>query len=177
MKKHNKILLMLLAASIGFAGLAGVASARGGFHGGYHGGYGGCNGAGYYGGGGPAMSPAISPEAREALQKAHTALAPLYMELQAKKQELSAKIYGGADDSTVKGLISEVNSLEARLTEGRAEMQKQMAKAGLPMNPGMMNCASFAGGYHGHGWKGGGYGGPGYHGGGCPYMRVPGGQQ
>ena len=159
MKKHNRILLTLLAASLGLAGLAGVAAARGD-----------CPGGGY---GGAAMNP----EVRDTIQKAHTAMAPVFMELQAKKQELTAKIYGGADENTIKGLISEINTLQGRLTEAGASMHQQLAKAGVPLNAGMMNCPAMgARGYYdqGQGWKGHGGprpGGHGFHGGGCPNMQ------
>lgn len=168
MKKQHKILIALLTVSVGIAGMAGVAAARGGC-------YGPRMGHGY----GP--GPALTPEAVEIMQKHHATMGPLFMELEAKKQELDAKIYGGADEATVKALVAQVNSLQDRLTEAGAEMNKQLAKTGVTFNAGMVDCpalcAGFQGGKYGRGYHGGGYGyhrgGYGYHGGGHGhgYMR------
>lgn len=174
MKKQNKILVALLAAAIGVAGLAGVAAARGGCYGGGH--WGGHYGGGYYGGG---MN--MAPETREIVQKFHTSMGPLYMELQAKRQELTAKTYSGADENSLKGLVSEVNALQNRLNEAGADMHKQLAKAGVTLNGGMMNCPVMGGAFHGQGYGGRGFhggprhGGMGFHGaGGCPYYMQGG---
>ena len=111
----------------------------------------------------------MSPEIRGIFDKAHAEMAPLFMELRAKKQELVAKIYSGADDSVTKGIVAEINSLQSRLTEAGAELNKHLAKAGVPLNPGMMQCPVLGSGYHGRGP--GGPGGPGFHGmGGCAYL-------
>ena len=102
----------------------------------------------------------ISPEARESIRKAHDALTPLMVQYGAKRAELAAKIYSGADDKTIQDLAKEIESLHSQVLEGRIGLLKQMAKAGLPMG-GMMG---------GHGPM---MGGPGHKGrGGCPGMPA-----
>lgn len=174
MKSKHAVIATFLVVGLAFAGFVGTASARGGYH-----------GAGPYGG----QGWNISPEVRETYQKAHASMAPMFLELQAKKQELAAKIYGGADDATVKQLVSEVNALQTKLTEAGAALQQDLVKAGVPMHPGMMQCSVFGSGFHGakggyygrggyghggghgHGGYGYGRGGYGYHGwGDCPAM-------
>lgn len=174
MKKCNKALIALLIGTMSIVGMAGIASARGGhgysgncggYGGGYgHGGYG--HGGRWHGGPGPAQwqGANMSPELQETLQKSHAATAPLFMELQAKRQELTAKIYSGADDKTVQDLKTQVNTLQARLNDARVDLQKQLAKAGVPLGPGMSNCPGFGGGLgfhgprHGYGFHSQGYG-------------------
>lgn len=148
MKKISKPLFLFLLGAMFLAGGAGLAGARGGGHfGGYH---------------GQRNMDTLTPETREALDKAHAALAPVYMELQAKQAVLTAKIYSGADDKTVQELSREIGALQAKLTEGRIAVQKQLAKAGVPLHsdgylmggPGGMRGMDTPGCY---GW-GSGYG-------------------
>lgn len=120
----------------------------------------------------------ISPEARESIRKAHDALTPLVVQYGAKRAELAAKIYSGADDKTIQDLAKEIEGLHSQVLEGRIGLLKQMAKAGLPMRgfhhggmmeDGMGGCP----GMGGHGPMMGGHGpmmgGPGHKGrGGCP---------
>lgn len=170
MKKYNKALIALLVAAMGIAGVAGVASARG-----WHGSHGGgCNGQGGYGPGyghggghgygyGPGGTMNLSPEVRGMMEKSYTETAPLFMELRAKQTELTAKIYGGADDKTVQDLSRQVNDLQTRLNDARVRTQQQLAKAGVPLN-GVAPCPGMGGmGFHGRmhngfGYHGGGYG-------------------
>lgn len=67
------------------------------------------------------------------MEKAYNEIAPLQMELRAKQDELTAKIYGGADEKTVQDVSKQVIALQTRLTEARVKMQQQFAKAGLPL--------------------------------------------
>ena len=69
------------------------------------------------------------------------------MELRAKQDELTAKIYSGADAKTIDALSKYINSLQARLTEARVAMQQQFAKAGVPIHAAGRGCnCLFAGG-------------------------------
>ena len=152
MKRYSKSLMVLVIASLAIVGAAGAASARGGC-----GGYGGGHGGGYGGGYGEAMRN-LSPEVRDSLRKAHDAIVPLAVQYRAKHAELSAKIYSGADDKTIQDLTKEVERMHSQLLEARLGLQKQMAKAGLPMR-GMMggDClGGFGGGMGGCGGMGGG---------------------
>lgn len=133
MKKYNKSLLALLLGAMTVVGGAGVASARMGMHGGpHHGAY---------------AASQVTPEMRQMMEKAYDAIAPLQLELRAKQQELTAKIYGGADDKTIQELSGQVTSLQTRLTESRIRMQRDFAKAGVPMFMG--GCPMGGPGMHG----------------------------
>lgn len=166
MTKYNKPLLALLIGAMTVVGAAGVASARMGMHGGPHHG---------------AYAGQVTPEMRQMMEKAYADIAPLQLELRAKQQELTAKIYSGADDKTIQELGKEVTNLQARLTQARIKMQQDFAKAGLPIHMG--GCPMGGGGMMGHGMgpgmmgPHGGYmhGPKGYHGGPCPgyYDRAP----
>ena len=156
MKKCNAILMGLVIGSMTLLGAAGIASARGGC-----GGYGGHGGYGYH-----AMQD-LSPEVRESLRKAHEAMAPVFMQYQAKRAELTAKIYSGADDKTIQDLSKEVERLHTQILEGRVNIQKQLSKAGVPLRGfrgGMWGCPGFMDGGHGpgdcYGWDRNGRGGP-----------------
>ena len=118
MRKHNKLLFILAVASLTLLGSAALSSARGD-------GPGGCSGY-------EAMKD-LSPEVRDSIRKAHEALTPVFVQYWAKQAELSAKIYSGADDKTIQDIAKEVERLHSQLLEGRIGLQKQMAKAGLPM--------------------------------------------
>ncbi len=160
MRNYSKSLMALVIGSMVLVGAAGVASARGGCGGGEGG-----HGGGAHGMYGDAMKD-LSPEVRDSIRKAHDALTPLAVQYKAKRAELSAKIYSGADDKTIQDLTKEVERLHGQLLEGRVGLQKQMAKAGLPMrghggmmgggmmDGGMMDCAGM-GGHGGKGGKGG----------------------
>ena len=139
MKNYSKSLMALVIGSMVLVGAAGVASARGGCGGGE----GGRGGHGMYG---DAMKD-LSPEVRDSIRKAHDALTPLAVQYKAKRAELSAKIYSGADDKTIQDLSKEVERLHSQLLEGRVGLQKQMAKAGLPMggHGGMMGGGMMGG--------------------------------
>ena len=126
----------------------------------------------------------VSPEARESIRKAHDALTPLMVQYGAKRAELAAKIYSGADDKTIQDLAKEIESLHSQVLEGRIGLLKQMAKAGLPMGGfhggmmgGMMDDGMGCPMMGGHGGRMGGHGpmmgGPGHKGrGGCPGMPA-----
>lgn len=178
MKRYNKPLLALLVGALSMAGAAGLAQARPG---------------GHYGAGGPCYQAAqVTPEMQQMMEKAYNDIAPLIMELRAKQDELTARIYGGADDKTIKDLTDSVVRLQGRVTEARAALQKQFVKSGVPLHaagclgfaPGMRGgCPGMAGagGMMGHGFgpgmRGGCQGGmmgQGYgHGHGHGYMPAP----
>lgn len=139
MKKLSKPLSLFLLGAVLLVSGAGLASARGGGH------FGGSHGQKH--------TDKFTPEAREALDKAHAALAPIHMELRAKQAELTAKIYSGADDKTIQELSREIGVLQAKLTEGRIAVQKQLVKAGVPLHSG--GCFTGGpGGMHGMGGMG-----------------------
>ena len=165
MKQYNKPLLALLIGAMTIVGAAGVAEARMGGHGGkpfHHGG----------------AYAELTPEMHQMMEKAYNDIAPLQLELRAKQQELTAKIYGGADDKAIQQLSAEVSALQKRVTDARVRMQQDFAKAGIPMQYG----CPMGGGKGFHGFMGGkGFHGPmgdrGFHGpmGGCPgFMTGPG---
>lgn len=166
MKQYNKPLLALLIGAMTIVGAAGVAEARMGMggHGGFH------HGGAY---------AELTPEMQQMMEKAYNDIAPLQLELRAKQQELTAKIYGGADDKAVQQLSAEISALQKRVTDARVKMQQDFAKAGVPMQYG---CPMGGGrGFHGGGPMGGkGFHGPmGFHGGmggygGCPGMGMMG---
>lgn len=142
MKKLSKPLSLFLLGAMFLVGGAGLASARGGGHfGGYH---------------GQRYTDNLTPETREALDKAHAALAPIHMELRAKQSELTAKIYSGADDKTIQQLSQEIGALQVKLTEGRIAVQKQLVKAGVPLHSGgcFMGGMGGPGGMRGMGMPG-----------------------
>lgn len=162
MKQYNKPLLALLIGAMTIVGAAGIAEARMGGHGGkpfHHGG----------------AYAELTPEMHQMMEKAYNDIAPLQLELRAKQQELTAKIYGGADDKTVQQLSAEISALQKRVTDARVKMQQDFAKAGIPMQYG---CPMGGGrGFHGGPMGGKGFHGPmgfhggmGGHGGGCPGM-------
>jgi hypothetical protein len=143
----HKSLLALIVGGVALAGAAGIADARPGGHHPYAGGAGPCGGAWQ-----------VTPEMSRMMEKTYNDMAPLLLELRAKEDELTAKIYGGADEKVIKELTEAVGRLQARVTEVRVNMQKQFAKAGVPLRGGL-GCADgyghMGGGRHGHG---GGYG-------------------
>lgn len=159
MTRYNKSIIAALVGAIALLGAANIADARG--HGGYgHGGYGhGGYGHGY------AMQD-VSPEHQQMMAESYDKIAPLQLELRAKQQELTAKIYGGADEKSIKATSDEVNALQARVTAARMEMQKRFAAAGIPMHMGRgAGCPGFGAAHMGHGDNCFGFG-RGYHGGG-----------
>lgn len=126
MNKYNKSFLAMVLGLVTVVGAAGVAGARwGGPH------HGGCG----YGYGYGAVQPP-SPEAQKLMESAYNSIAPLMMELRAKQDELTAKIYGGADEKTIDALSKEVSRLQAQVTDARVKMQQQFVKAGVPMHAG-----------------------------------------
>lgn len=139
MKQYNKPLLALLIGAMTVMGAASYADARPDhagkpFH---HGG----------------RYADLTPEMHQMMEKAYNDIAPLQLELRAKQQEMTAKIYGGADDKTVQQLSSEVSALQKRLTDARVKMQQDFAKAGVPMRYGCpMGGAK---GFHGPMGRGG----------------------
>jgi Spy/CpxP family protein refolding chaperone len=158
MNTLQKSLLVLFIGGVALAGTAGNADARWGGHG-YQ--YGGCGPGGGW--------REISPEMRRMMEKAYDDIAPLQLELRAKQDELTARIYGGADDKSIRELADAVSRLQSRLGEARVDMQKQFAKAGVPLRSGRGCPGGFGpmhGGTHGHrGWQDntgsdGGYGAP-----------------
>lgn len=159
MKNYNKPILALLIGAMTVMSAAGFAEARMGMHGGGH-------AMPYYGG---AMGEGITPEMRQMMEKAYNQMAPLQLELRAKQQELTAKIYGGADDKSVQQVADEVTTLQKRLTEARVKMQQDFAKAGIPMHGGgcmfgngpMGGPGKMGHGMGGHGMMGHGMGGHG----------------
>lgn len=137
MNKYNKSFLALTLGLITILGAVGVASARWG--GPHHGG----------GGYGCGTMQAPSPEAQKLMESSYNTIAPLLMELRAKQDELTAKIYSGADAKTVDTLSKDINSLQAKVTEARVAMQQQFAKAGVPIHAaGRGNCLFADGGMH-----------------------------
>lgn len=145
MQRYNKTLLALLVSGMTVMGAASFAEAR-------------PNQPGY-------RHAEATPEMHQMMEKAYNDIAPLQLELRAKQQELTAKIYGGADDKVVQQLSSEVNALQKRLTDARVKMQQDFAKAGIPMQfgcgmmgDGMMGGRGFTGGCPGFGGHGRGHG-------------------
>lgn len=130
MNKYSKSFLALTLSLATLIGAAGMADAR-------------------WGGPGCGPMSAPTPEARQMMENAFNAMAPLIMELRAKQDELTAKIYGGADAKTIEALSKEVISLQTRVTEGRVAMQQQFAKAGIPMQFGQGGCMPMGSGPHG----------------------------
>ena len=145
MNMKNSSLAALLISAMAITGAAGVANARMGGHGGPH--------QGAYAG------AQISPEMQQSMEKAYNTIAPLQLELRAKQAELTAKIYSGADDKTIQDLSKEVNALQAKVTDARVKMQKDFAKAGIPMNHafGCMNGGPEFGMNKGQGMMHGGF--------------------
>ena len=141
MNKYNKSFLALTLGLITIIGAASAASARWGgpHHGGGHG----------YGCG---SMQAPSPEAQKLMEDSYNAMAPLVMELRAKQDELTAKIYGGSDEATINSLSKDVNRLHDQVTQARVSMQQKFAKAGIPMYQAGRGCM----GMNMHrGWHGG----------------------
>lgn len=141
-----------LISAMAVTGAAGVAEARWGGHGGH--------GGPHHRGGYAAQE--LSPETQQMMEKAYNDMAPMIMELRAKQAELTAKIYGGADDKTVQALTTEVNALQARVNEARVRTQREFSRAGVPLHQGS-GCWFGGRGMH----RGGMYGdgpcyGPGY---------------
>lgn len=170
MTPFNKSIFAALVGAIALLGAASFADAgpHHGSRGWRHGGY----------GPGPCYAMQdVSPEQRQMVEDAYSAIAPLQLELRAKRQELTAKIYGGADDKTIQTVADQVKALEARLSEARLGMQKNFAKAGMPMHMGRGGgCPGYGPGHMRHGYNCPGYGhGPMRHGFGCPgYGYGPG---
>lgn len=135
-------LLLGLATVVGSAGLA---EARPGGHGGY----GGYHGGGYHNG----YGSQVTPEAQKMMENAYNAAAPKIMELRAKQAELTAKIYGGADQKTIDALTQEVGRLQAEVMAERVKTQQQFAKAGIPIqHGGACGFGSGMRGMRGHGY-------------------------
>ena len=113
------------------------------------------------------------------MEKTYNDIAPLLLELRAKEDELTAKIYGGTDEKTLRELTENVGRLQARVTEARVNMQRQFAKAGIPLRGGL-GCADgyshMGGGRHGYGGRHGMGGCAGAYGAPVPYSGVPQGQ-
>lgn len=82
------------------------------------------------------MESMMNPEAYALVEKDLMEAAPLRMELRAKKDELTAKIYQNADDMTIDKLAKEIASLQARLTQSHIKIQKQLAANGVPLHIG-----------------------------------------
>lgn len=134
MKRARMLLMALALCAVGVFGATGMASAQPGVH----------------GGGNPYYSN-MPPEAQAAMQKHWNAVAPLRQQLFAKQAELDAKIISGANDSEIKSITQEINTLSAKLNEAQVQMRQEMAKQGMPYGGHM------GGGGYGH--RGGmGYG-------------------
>lgn len=113
-----------------------------------------------------------SPELQKMMEDAYNRMAPMLLEVRAKRDELTAKIYGGGDQASIDALTKQVNELQAKVNTEHVKIEQQMAKAGLPMNasgrcmfgPGPRGMM---GGMHGMGpgHKGMGSGMKGMHGG------------
>lgn len=58
------------------------------------------------------------------------------------------KLLPGPMTKTIQGLVGEVNSLNAKLVEMQASVQRQMVKNGIPANGYMMNCMMGHGGIY-----------------------------
>lgn len=115
--------------------------------------------------GGYAGAEAPSPEAQKMMQDAYTSMAPKMLELRAKRDELTAKIYSGADQASIDALTREMNALQAKVNEERVKYQQQFAKAGVPMHasgrcmfgPGMGSPRAGGPGMDGHMGRGFGH--------------------
>ena len=116
----NKFFLILTLSLITVIGVAGVAGARGG-----------C--CGYGPGSEQGATQAISPEARQILQSAQDKLAPLVLELRAKCDEFTAKVYSGADSKVTDVLSKDIVRLQTQVTEARLALQQQLAVAGVSL--------------------------------------------
>ena len=88
----------------------------------------------------------MTQEQQAVMQKAYDTINPLSQQLYAKQAELNAQIAAGADDKIIQGLVGEVNSLNSKLVEMQASVQRQMVKNGIPANGYMMNCMMGHGG-------------------------------
>ena len=119
----------------------------------------------------------MTPEVQASMQKAYATINPLEQLLYAKKMELDAQISAGADDKTIQGLVGEVNSLSAKLTEAQAKVKQQMAKDGISYNNFMQYCMMMGGSMCGYGGMMGGMGQGGgmMHGGGMGHGGMMGG--
>lgn len=137
MKKVRIVLMALALCAVGVFGATGMANAQPGMHGG---------GYPYYSN--------MSPETQAAMQKHWNTVDPLRQQLFAKQAELDAKIASGASDAEISSVTKEINNLSAKLTEAQVQMQREMAKQGMPYGGHM-------GGYGHRGGMGYGHGGPG----------------
>lgn len=146
MNRYNSSFLALALGLVTIFGAAGVAGARWG--GPHHGGGYGC---------GAMQAP--SPEARKLMESSYNTIAPLAMQLRAKQDELTAKIYNGADAKTIEALSKDVNQLQTQLANARLDMTQQFAKAGVPLHYAGRGCPFMGGGMYGGGMYGGGYAG------------------
>jgi len=121
-------------------------------------------GPGMMGGYGGYGYQTLTPEKQAAAQKIY---ADYYaqtnttrQQLIAKQYELNALLYGGkADDKKVQELTKEVNDLRAKLYEAQVDLQKQLAKADIPVMGGGMGGIGMGPGLMGPGMMGPGYGG------------------
>ena len=144
MSKVNKSVLALALSLITIMSVAGVANARWG---------------GPMGGGpcGYAYSQdaaqTLSPEAQKIMESAHDKMAPLVLELRAKQDEFTSKLYSGADSKTMDALSKDIARLQTQVTEARLALQQQLAQAGVPLRHvaggGMMGGGMMGGGMRG----------------------------
>ncbi|MDL2266589.1 hypothetical protein LJC46_01190 [Desulfovibrio sp. OttesenSCG-928-G15] len=77
-----------------------------------------------------------SPEMQQMISDAYQKIAPKLLELRAKRDELTAKIYEGADQATIDGLKRKVDELQSVLNSEHVKLQQQFAKAGMPLHMG-----------------------------------------
>jgi|GEM_PF-2836701 len=144
MSKVNKSVLALALGLITIMGVAGAASAR----------WGGPMGGGPCGYGyNQDAAQALSPEAQKIMESAYDKMAPLVMELRAKQDEFTAKLYSGADSKTMDALGKDITRLQTQVTEARLALQQQLAQAGVPLRYAAGGCM-MAGGMMGGGMRG-----------------------
>jgi hypothetical protein len=80
------------------------------------------------------MQQTLTPEAQKEIVAAYDTMIPLIMELRAKQDEFTAKLYSGADNKTIEALGKEIARLQARVTESQLALQQQLARSGVPLH-------------------------------------------
>jgi zinc resistance-associated protein len=152
MKTRNRIsgltLALVLAALLGFSGLANAQMMGRGMMGG--------QGMGMMGGN---MMRGMSPEKQAAAQKIYADFnaktASMRQQLTAKQYELNAQLVSATpDDKKVQALTKEIADLNVKLFEAQVALQNQLNKEGIPVRSGMgmmggMNCPMMGGGMMG----------------------------
>lgn len=160
MKTRNRIsgltLALVLAALLGFSGLANAQMMGPGMMGGQGMGMMGGQGMGMMGGN---MMMGMSPEKQAAAQKIYADFnaktASMRQQLTAKQYELNAQLVSATpDDKKVQALTKEIADLNVKLFEAQVALQNQLTKEGIPVMSGMgmmggMNCPMMGGGMMG----------------------------